>query len=169
MKDADNAERKFGDIELKLLKAKILKEVEKILEQVSNKNENFLYPIMSADRDEYMNIVKIPLIEGEFMGHIYTIHVNGSYPVAYVNLGLCNVGLDVCESIPVHGGCNHAGPMENRDGIWVGWYYDHKGDFDKPRAAAPDTKKPFRKGKKWTVAEVMEDVIRAILYIEENS
>ena len=168
MKDTDIIEDKFGEIELKLLRTNVIKEVEKILEQVSNKNENFLYPIINADRDEYMNVVKVPLIEGEFMGHIYTIHVNGSYPVAYVNLGSCDVGLDVCESIPVHGGCNHAGTMENRDGIWVGWYYGHIGDFDKPRYEPPDTKKPYKRGKKWTVAEVMHDVVKAILYIEEN-
>lgn len=169
MENTDNTGRLFGDIEFKLLKVKVLNDVMKILRQVSNKNENFLYPIMNADRNKYMKAVKTPIIEGEFMGHIYIINVNGSYPVAYVNLGSCNVSLDVCESIPVHGGCTHAGPMENRDGIWAGWYYGHIGDFDKPRYEPPDTKKPYKRGKKWTVAEVMEDVIRAILYIEENS
>ena len=43
MKDTDIIEDKFGEIELKLLKDKVLKDVADILDQVSDKDENFLY------------------------------------------------------------------------------------------------------------------------------
>ena len=38
MKDTDIIEKKFGEIELKLLKDKVLKDVENILNQVSDKD-----------------------------------------------------------------------------------------------------------------------------------
>lgn len=46
MKDTDIIEDKFGEIELKLLKDKLLKEVYDILNQVSDKDKDFLYPVV---------------------------------------------------------------------------------------------------------------------------
>lgn len=168
MEETDDIGKQFGKIEFKLLKVKVLKDVAEILHQASNKDENFLYPVLDANNPEDIDAAKIPLIEDEFMGHMYAIYATGSYPIAYVNLGSCNMDKDACDGLPVHGGCTYTGPRIIGEGIWCGWNYGHSGDFDKPCSATPDTKKPYRKGKKWTVVEVMEDVIKAILYIEEN-
>lgn len=157
MKDTNIIEKKFGEIELKLLKDKVLKDVENILNQVSDKNEDFLYPVIKYMPEEKITIK--PLVKGEFMGHKYEICTNGIYPTAYVTCGYSVNFSDkgVYDSLPVHGGCTFIGTRTNDylDGIkggWVGWDYGHSRDFGN--------------NKKWTVAEVMEDVIKAISFIE---
>lgn len=174
----ETVERKFGDIELKLLKAKILNDVANILEQVSNKGENFLYPAIPAidDVDRTSEILPMinPLIKGEFMGHMYEICTNGVHPTAYVScecLATYNKKEDY-DDLPVHGGCTFVGPKESGDGLWVGWDYGHFGDYMGPLGAIKNSFIDFgfahHGGKKWTVAEVMQDVIKAILNIEES-
>ena len=179
MKDTDIIEEKFGEIELKLLRAKVIKEVEKILEQVSsNQGEDFLYPIIDfnnqSDRIKTLN----PLIEGEFMGHMYEICTNGMHPTAYVRCGVPSyIDKDECKDLPVHGGCTYTGNRSyggirpDADGAWVGWDYGHYGDciMDMGRAYPPFVGAVLRNGKKWTATEVMLDVIKAILHIEETS
>lgn len=168
MKDTDIIADKFGEIELKLLKDKVLKDVENILNQVSDKNEDFLYPIVDIHNPINVRNMKIPLIEGEFMGHLYAIYTNGSYPAAYVSWGLCDMDKDAYNDLPVHGGCTYTGKKEDSDHIWYGWNYGHSGDFDKPCSATPKTMRPYRKGKKWTAIEIMKDVIKAISFMENN-
>lgn len=170
MKDTDIIEERFGEIELKLLRAKVLKEVSEILEQVSTKDENFLYPIIDIDNPAERMIAMNPLIKGEFMGHLYEICTNGIHPKAYVSCGClatCGKKVDY-DDLLVHGGCTYAGARASGDGLWVGWDYGHSGDFMKPLSAASDAAFYFMYGKKWTVLEVMQDVIKAILFIEEN-
>ena len=168
MKDTDIIEDKFGEIELKLLKDKVLKDVENILNQVSDKDEDFLYPVVDIHNPVDIKNMKNPLIEGEFMGHMYEIYANGSYPSAYVNWGSCDMDKNACNDLPVHGGCTYTGKRDDSDYIWYGWNYGHSGDFDKPCSATPKTMRPYKKGKKWTAIEVMKDVIRAISFIEKN-
>lgn len=171
MKDTDNTERKFGEIELKLLKAKVLNDVEKILRQVANTGKDFLYPILDFENSSDRLVAMNPLIKGEFMGHRYEICTNGSHPTAYVHCGVDSYADEKnCRDLPVHGGCTFSGNRLDADGIWVGWDYGHYGDFmmDIGRAYPPYIGAALRNGKKWTVAEVMLDVIRAILSIEEN-
>lgn len=171
MKDTDIIEERFGEIELKLLRAKVLKEVSEILEQVSTKDENFLYPVIDIDNPAERMIAMNPLIKGEFMGHLYEICTNGIHPTAYVSCG-CFATYDkrgAYEELPVHGGCTFAGTRASGDGLWIGWDYGHSGDY----MSFTDRGSPFKvalspHGKKWTVPEVMQDVIKAILYIEEN-
>lgn len=171
MKDTDIIEEKFGEIELKLLKDKVLKDVENILNQVSDKNEDFLYPVIKYMPGDKITIK--PLVKGEFMGHKYEICTNERYPIAYVT---CEYFVnfsdkEVYDSLPVHGGCSFVGTRENDylDGIkggWVGWNYGHSGDFIKQHDAEPRNTMHSGNNKKWTVAEVMEDVIKAISFIE---
>lgn len=171
MKDADSTERQFGEIELKLLRAKLLKEVVEIFNQVSNKDEDFLYPEVDINSPSERMLVMNPLVKGEFMGHLYEICTNGVHPTAYVNCG-CLATYDKKEDyddLPVHGGCTFAGTMACGDGLWVGWDYGHFGDY---MAFGPDAS-PYKvaiypHGKKWTVSEVMRDVMKAILSIEEK-
>lgn len=169
MENIDTAERKFGEIELKLLKAKVLEDVAKILRQVSNKDENFLYPVINFDSPSERMLAVSPIIKGEFMGHMYEICTNGIHPTAYVSLGFCDLNEDACNELPVHGGCTYTGSKASGDGDWYGWDYGHNGDFMRPPSASKNMMTYSRRGKKWTVSEVMQDVIRAILYIEENS
>ena len=157
MKDTDIIEDKFGEIELKLLKDKVLKDVADILHQVSDKDENFLYQAIKHPMSK--EIVMKPLVKGEFMGHRYEICTNGINPTAYVTCGYFVNFSDkgVYDSLPVHGGCTFIGTrtndyLEGIKGGWVGWDYGHSRDFGN--------------NKKWTVAEVMEDVIKAISFIE---
>ena len=171
MKDTDIIKKKFGEIELKLLKDKVLKDVENILNQVSDKNEDFLYPVIKNMPGEKITIK--PLVKGEFMGHKYEICTNERYPIAYVTCGYSVNFSDkgVYDSLPVHGGCTFIGTRENDylDGIkggWVGWNYGHSGDFIKSLFAKQHNDIYFGNNKKWTVAEVMEDVIKAISFIE---
>lgn len=169
MKDTDIIEERFGEIELKLLRTKVIKEVEKILEQVSNKDENFLYPNIDINNPSERAIAMNPLIKGEFMGYMYEICTNGMHPTAYVNCGVDSYAdAKACRELPVHGGCTFSGNRSIADGIWVGWDYGHGGDFMKPSSDLSEMPPIFRYGKKWTVFEVMQDVIKAILYIEEN-
>lgn len=172
MEDTDNTEGKLGEIELKLLKIKVLNDVEKILRQVSHGGKDFLYPILDFSSPSDRLVAMNPLVKGEFMGHLYEICTNGSHPTAYVSCG-CLATYDKKEDyddLPVHGGCTFAGTRTSADGLWVGWDYGHYGDFmmDVGRAYPPFMGATLRNGKKWTVAEVMLDVIRAILSIEEN-
>ena len=170
MKDTDIIEKKFGEIELKLLKDKVLKDVENILNQVSDKDEDFLY---QAIKDESGMIAIDPLVKGEFMGHKYEICTNERYPIAYVT---CEYFVnfsdkEVYDSLPVHGGCSFVGTRENDylDGIkggWVGWNYGHSGDFIKQHDAESCNTMYSGNNKKWTVTEVMKDVIKAISFIE---
>ena len=103
------------------------------------------------------------------MGHMYEICANGIHPTAYVNWGVStNMDKDACNELPVHGGCTWTGPKTSGDGYWYGWDYGHSGDFLKPLSVNPNVMSIYKHGKKWTVSEVMQDVIRAILYIEEN-
>ena len=172
MKDTDIIEDKFGEIELKLLKDKVLKDVSDILNQVSNKDTDFLYPVIKDMPREKIAIN--PLVKGEFMGHIYEICTNGINPTAYVSCDNLDNPVDKAayDSLPVHGGCTFIGKREKDnlvDGIkggWVGWDYGHNGDFIKPPASEPHNDIYFGHNKKWTVAEVMEDVIKAISFIE---
>lgn len=168
MENTDNTGRLFGEIELKLLRAKVIKEVEKILEQVSNKDEDFLYPTIDINNPSDRAIAMNPLVKGEFMGHMYEICTNGMHPTAYVSWGFCDMGKDECNELPVHGGCTYTGPKTSGDGTWYGWDYGHGGDFVKPSSGLSEKPPIFRYGKKWTVSEVMQDVIKAILFIEEN-
>ena len=172
MKDTDIIEDKFGEIELKLLKDKVLKDVENILHQVSDKDTDFLYPVIKDMPREKIAIN--PLVKGEFMGHIYEICTNGINPTAYVSCDNLDNPVDnaAYDYLPVHGGCTFIGKREKDnlvDGIksgWVGWDYGHNGDFVKPPATKPHNDIYFGHNKKWTVAEVMEDVIKAISFIE---
>ena len=109
MKDTDIIENKFGEIELKLLKDKVLKDVENILNQISDKDEDFLYPVVDIHNPVDIKNMKNPLIEGEFMGHMYGIYANGSYPLVYVSWGSCDMDKDACNDLPVHGGCTYTG------------------------------------------------------------
>lgn len=169
MKDTDIIEDKFGEIELKLLRTKVIKEVDKILYQVSNKDENFLYPTIDINSPQDREIVMNPLIKGEFVGHRYEICTNGMHPTAYVHCGIDNYADEKnCRELPVHGGCTFSGTRLSADGIWVGWDYGHSGDFIKPTSGLSDIPPIFKYGKRWTVLEVIQDVIKAILYIEEN-
>jgi hypothetical protein len=172
MKDTDIIEDKFGEIELKLLRTKVIKEVEKILEQVSNKDEDFLYPDIDINSPSGRAIAMNPLIKGEFMGHLYEICTNGAHPTAYVNCGEDSFSnKESFDGLPVHGGCTFFGTRYIVEGFWVGWDYGHYCDYITPLGAIKDGLINFgfpRRGKKWTVAEVMQDVIKAILYIEEN-
>ena len=170
MKDTDIIEDKFGEIELKLLKDKVLKDVENILHQVSDKDIDFLYPVIKHESEM---IAMNPLVKGEFMGHKYEICSNGTSPTAYVT---CNYLVNfsdkgVYKSLPVHGGCTFVGTRENDylediKGSWVGWDYGHSGDFIKLPSIELYNTVYFVNNKKWTVAEVMEDVIKAISFIE---
>lgn len=172
MKDTDIIEEKFGEIELKLLKAKVLKEVEEILEQGLNKNEDFLYPIINLSNQSERLATMDLLVKGEFMGYKYEICTNGMYPVVYVNCRVySHVDKEKCEELPVHGGCTFIGNRVSADDIWVGWDYGHYGDliFDPHRIYPPYVKTISQNGKKWTVTEVMHDVVKAILHIEETS
>ena len=171
MKDTDIIEDKFGEIELKLLKDKVLKDVADILHQVSDKDENFLYQAIKHPMSK--EIVTKPFVKGEFMGHKYEICTNGIHPTAYVTCGyFVNISdKEVYDSLPVHGGCTFIGTrandyLEDIKGGWVGWDYGHSGDFMKPPATEPHNDIYFGYNKKWTVAEVMEDVIKAISFIE---
>lgn len=172
MKDTDIIEDKFGEIELKLLRTKVIKEVEKILEQVSNKDEDFLYPDIDVSVLSERLLAMNPLISGEFMGHKYEICTNGAHPTAYVNCGEDSFSKkENCDGIPVHGGCTFFGTKHVDDGLCVGWDYGHYGDYMTPLGAIENHLIDFgfpRRGKKWTVLEVMQDVIKAILFIEEN-
>lgn len=172
MEDADSTERQFGEIELKLLRAKLLKEIGEILHQISDKGDDFLYPVLDFNSPSDRLIMMSPLVKGEFMGHIYEICTNGMHPTAYVSCGdlATYEKKEEYGELPVHGGCTYTGNRLSTDGLWVGWDYGHYGDFmmDVGRAYPPYIGSALRNGKKWTVAEVMQDVIRAILYIEEN-
>ena len=170
MKNTNIIEKKFGKIELKLLKDKVLKDVENILNQISDKDEDFLYPEI---KDESGRIAIDPLVKGEFMGHKYEICTNVIHPTAYITCGYSVNFSDkgVYNSLPVHGGCTFIGTrtndyLENIEGGWVGWDYGHSGDFIKLPAAEPCNTMHSGNNKKWTVAEVMEDVIKAISFIE---
>lgn len=170
MKNTDIIEKKFGEIELKLLKDKVLKDVENILNQISDKDEDFLY---QAIKNESGMVAIDTLVKGEFMGHKYEICTNERYPIAYVTCGYSVNFSDkgVYDSLPVHGGCTFIGTRENDylDGIkggWVGWNYGHSGDFIKQHDAEPCNTMYSGNNKKWTVAEVMKDVIKAISFIE---
>lgn len=168
MKDTDIIEDGFGEIERKLIRTKVLKEVEEILGQVSNKDENFLYPIIDINSPSDRLIAMNPLVRGKFMGHIYEICTNGVHPTAYVNCGFRDMNKDACNELPVHGGCTFSGNRASADGTWYGWDYGHGGDYMEPRS--PYGIANFgRYGKKWMVLDVMRDVIKAIIYIEENS
>lgn len=168
MKDTDIIEDGFGEIERKLIRTKVIREIEKILEQVSsNQGEDFLYPNIDLGNPSERMIAMDPLIKGEFMGHIYEICTNGVHPTAYVNCGVDSYAdKEKCEDLPVHGGCTFSGNRASADGIWVGWDYGHVGDYMEPLSRYE--LRYFRCGKKWTVAEVMQDVIKAILCIEET-
>lgn len=169
----ETVERKFGEIELKLLRAKILNDVAKILDQVSNKGEDFLYPEIDISSPSERALVMNPLIKGEFMGHMYEICTNGAHPTAYVSCG-CLATYDKKEDyddLPVHGGCTFAGTRESGDGLWIGWDYGHYGDYMEPLGVTENSLINFgfrHQGKKWTALEVMQDVIKAILNIEES-
>lgn len=63
MKDTDIIENKFGEIELKLLKDKVLKDVADILHQVSDKDEYFLYPIVDIHNPINVKNMKISFME----------------------------------------------------------------------------------------------------------
>lgn len=167
----DTVERKFGEIEFKLLKIKVLKDVVEIFNQVSNKDEDFLYPDVDINSPSERMLVMNPLVKGEFMGHLYEICTNGTHPTAYVHCG-CLATYDKKEDyddLPVHGGCTFAGTRLSGDGLWVGWDYGHFGDYMSFHENDSIFKVSlYPRGKKWTVAEVMQDVMKAILYIEEN-
>lgn len=171
MEGTDTKEGKLGEIELKLLKTIILKDVEKILRQVSHGGKDFLYPILDFGNSSDRLIAMNPLVKGEFMGYRYEICTNGSHPTAYVHCGMDSYADEEnCRDLPVHGGCTFSGTRPRADGIWVRWDYGHYGDFmmDVGRAYTPFIGVTLQNGKKWTVAEVMLDVIRAIMYIEEH-
>jgi hypothetical protein len=170
MENTDTADGRLGEIELKLFKSIILKEVVKILEQVSNKDEDFLYPDIDVRVLSERLLAMNPLISGEFMGHKYEICTNGAHPTAYVNCGEDSfLEKKNCDGIPVHGGCTFFGTKHVDDGLCVGWDYGHFGDY----MSFNDNDSIFKvalypRGKKWTVPEVMQDVVKAILFIEEN-
>lgn len=108
---------------------------------------------------KYEDIQKTELIEkGVYKGFRYYIMSHGLYPSAYIEIPPVFVGYlnNNPQYLKVHGGITY---LENKldivskDKWFVGWRYNHAGDFHglsmKPR------------DKKWTVKEIMKDVRRA--------
>lgn len=108
------------------------------------------------------------LDEGVYKDFHYEIVSYGSHPCAYVELPKGHKYHGKNEDyIPIycHGDITYSSecgiifPEDNpnhRDGFWIGWDYNHIGDYNAIRA------KTGCGGKKWTIEEIFEDVKNVI-------
>lgn len=108
------------------------------------------------------------LDEGIYKNFHYAIVSYGFYPCAYVELpkGHKYYGED-WDDIPIccHGDLTDSSergiifPKDNsnhRDGFWIGWSYNHVGDYNVVWARVG------MHGKKWTTEEIFEEVKNVI-------
>lgn len=108
---------------------------------------------------QYKEIVR----EGEYKGYDYLIrNVRNTHYCAYVRIPKGHKFYNIpCDDIDIdcHGGLtfgaitNHFSPLkDSNDGYWIGWDYAHYDDWSM-----------FNQyGKKWTVAEILEEVKKVI-------
>ena len=100
------------------------------------------------------------LIQGEYSGHKFAIVSLGTHPVAYVECkikdldGYTDTRLD---EVQVHGCFTYFGEAllcELDTTLYLGWGYMHFNDYKGFM--------PFLNGKKWTTAEIYEEVMSVI-------
>lgn len=109
------------------------------------------------------------LCEGRYKNHKFVILNLGTHPAAYVEdkIGIKSYYDFRFSKVYVHGGFsfNDVGywGKNSEKQKWVGWDYTHSGDF---KGAYPEINL-FFKPKKWTTAEIYEQVKRAINKIIE--
>lgn len=111
------------------------------------------------------------LDEGAFDGFDYCIVSFGFNPCAYVRLPeshkLYGNSREIEETINCHGAITYADnellTMDNEHhkyGYWIGWDYAH---FDDHTGYRPDDG-----GKKWTTAEILDEVKEVIKQLKED-
>lgn len=104
------------------------------------------------------------LLEGEYLGYEWVIASYGTHPCAYVKLPNNSKLIPLGEEIPVscHGGITYTSSKglpqlktaEKNEGCYIGWDYAHAGD----RIGLNQ----FEWDKRWTVAEIQEEVYEII-------
>lgn len=99
---------------------------------------------------------------GEMDGYQWYIVSYGAYPCAYVR---SDIPEKLQDEIAVHGSITFAGKAFNEfpvKGNYIGWGYNHYDDYcgclEYPDLAS---------GKKWTFAEIMDDVRSVIRQLQE--
>lgn len=114
------------------------------------------------------------LYSGVYIGYEYAIVSRGLHPCAYVKLphGHKYCGMD-SDSIPVdcHGGLNYADncldilPM--CEGWWIGWDYGQCCDYNGFMVHEYWKNTDTSHCKKWTTAEILEEVKEVIRQLKE--
>lgn len=120
----------------------------------------------------------VVLEEGKCRGYDYKIISFGTHPCAYIKVDQNNLlfgkfytAVDNDDTCPAHGGftyCNGSTftgstdtmlGAEDSQGWWFGWDYSHTGDYN---SCIPDIG-----GKKWTVAEIRQNVAAVAHWLEK--
>lgn len=104
------------------------------------------------------------LLEGEHLGYKWVIVSYGTHPCAYVKLPKNSKLISLGEEVPVscHGGITYTSSKglpqlkvaKKNEGFCIGWDYAHAGD--------QIGLKQFEWDKRWTVAEIQEEVYEVI-------
>lgn len=104
------------------------------------------------------------LLEGEHLGYKWVIVSYGTHPCAYVKLPKNSKLISLGEEVPVscHGGITYTSSKglpqlkvaKKNEGFYIGWDYAHAGD--------QIGLKQFEWDKRWTVAEIQEEVYEVI-------
>lgn len=116
------------------------------------------------------------LSSGTIYGYRFYIVSMGTHPCRYVETQADRVRFINVNDIAVHGGITYTGKelptigARAENGIFIGWDYRHRFDYmgfmeDRPAGS-------FRFNKKWTTAEILEDVkdvIKQLLDIEQEN
>lgn len=115
------------------------------------------------------------LDEGEYKDWHYMIISYGTHPCAYIEIPQTHMLYDHCNEdkyindellydIDCHGGITYASDTGfgyntdyRRDGHWLGWDYDHAGDFNGFSSAYSRYRCSFGE-KKWSTAEIFGEV-----------
>lgn len=111
------------------------------------------------------------LHKGEYKGYKFYILNLGTHPTAYVECKLenCNSYKDErLDDISVHWGFTYYGSAKwNKEdkAIYLGWDYAHYGDYSGYEVKFPED--ISWDSKKWTTAEIFEDVKSVIEQIEK--
>lgn len=117
------------------------------------------------------------LFEGYFKGYHFLIMNLGTHPTAYIEIPRESklFGKDYDEiwdltEIDVHGGPSYSDSyvMGAKENSWfIGWDYAHFGDYYGADSIFEGTGLYSKDDKKWTTAEIMQDVISGINSIDK--
>lgn len=94
-------------------------------------------------------------------GHEWYVVSYGAHPCAYIK---SDIPEKLADNIEVHGGITYIGrafPEFEAGGQFIGWDYNHAGDYNATYPYCQDGTK------KWTIDEICEDIKSVIVQLEE--